>query len=841
MLKRLFVEVPGTAFDAVEWKHADALLRGVGGEALFELKGLEVPAWWSPAQVNICAQHYLRQNAKGAKETSFKDVFKRVAGTIADWAKKDGLLTDDTAPIFIDELLHLFATGKAAFNSPVWYNVGVYKEPQCSACFINSLDDSMESIMKLAATESVIFKGGSGAGINMSKLRGLGEPLSHGGSASGPVSFMRGFDSFAGVIKSGGRTRRAAKMIVLNVDHPDIEEFITCKAKEEQKARELIAIGYSGGMEGDAYRTVQYQNANNSVRVTDAFMRAVAEDSTFELVWRSDPTKRRKVQARTIWKKLAEAAWACGDPGIQFHDAVDRWRTVEEPITSSNPCGEFIFVDNSACNLASINLMHYKPARSSSNLEQGFKAVEFAQTVRVLIMAMDTLITHSSYPTDEITKNSRKYRPLGLGYMNLGGLLMASGIAYDSDRGRDIAAAVTSYMTACAYETSTEISEHYCVKRPEIQAEYDPTRQWEVIEHHAAAWDSYRAAASHPTVAKAWKRVLKKKGQTIRNAQVTLLAPTGTISFLTGADSTGVEPLTLLQTKKALIGGGELDLRPSCTEQGLVALGYKNIPELLGCAEAEFVLKLRAEDRPVFATAISGVNPITVDGHLKMMAAVQPGLSGAISKTVNMPNSATVDEIEWALNRAWELDLKSVTVYRDGSKACQPLAGKNQMFTIKPQRLKLGTDRPSVTHKFDIGGQEGYIHVGLHNHEVIEFFVTLAKHGGALAGFSDALATVCSIALQYGVPLDVLADKMQGSSFEPSGFVYQGHPDIKTAASIPDYIFRYLMLISGRTEVADPGVTKLSNRMCPRCGHVMRQTGTCHICTNCGDNTGSCG
>ena len=847
MIKRHFVPEPGTALEATDWVTTDTQLLGSKKEVLYEMLGIEVPAWWNKNQINICSRHYLRQDNKGEQEKSFKTAFDRVASNIRDWGVADGILTPEEAVIFYDELMFLFVTGRAFFNSPVWYNVGIFDESQCSACFINSVEDDMDSIMKLASTEANIFKRGSGAGVNLSVLRGSNEPLSGGGYASGPVSFMRGYDSFAGVIKSGGRTRRAAKIIVLNIDHPDIEQFIKCKSKEEQKARELIAIGYSGGIDGDAYQSIFFQNANNSVRMTDSFMQAVADEATFYLINRGDGSKV-PIPATKLWKEIARSAWECGDPGLQFHDTVDQWRTVDEPINGSNPCGEFTFIDNSACNLSSISLSPYKPARPTSNLEQGFKAADFAQTVRILVIAQDILVGKSIYPTEEITANSLKYRPLGLGYMDLGGLLVSSGIAYDSDRGRDIASALTSFMTAVAYDVSMDLahrvwenSNHDAGAEPE--GLFDCTRLWKVIEQHAEVWDNHKSKAAHPSVCKMWRKVMKRQGQPVRNAQVTLLAPTGTISFLSGADTTGIEPLLMLSTQKELVGGGELILKNKCVNLGLQALGYKNIEDIIGDSpdEVTFLDRLRVEDKPVFQTALSQSNQITIRGHLGMMAAVQPFLSGSISKTVNLPHQATEEDVAWTYQTAWELGLKSVTIYRDGSKASQPLEGKKARFRLKARREKLPNIREGFTHKFNIGGQEGYIHIGKNEDgEIKEFFVDLTKHGGALAGWADAHATICSIALQYGVPLSIMADKMKAMTFEPSGMVIEGHPSIKMATSTLDYLFRFLEEVSGMNQgVQDE--PKMSNRLCNRCGHVLMQTGTCYTCTNCGDNVGGCG
>ena len=694
-----------------------------------------------------------------------------------------------------------------SFNSPVWFNLGIDGTPQqASACFINSVDDTMESIMELAKTEAMLFKGGSGTGSNLSRIRSSREKLAGGGTASGPVSFMRGFDAFAGVVKSGGKTRRAAKMVILDIDHPDVREFVHCKAEEEKKAWSLIDAGYDGGFNvpGGAYDSVFYQNANHTVRVTDAFMHSVEAGGKWETREVTTGRVADVYDARQLMREMAEAAHVCGDPGIQYDTTINRWNPVKASgrIHSSNPCSEFMFLDDTACNLASLNLMRFVDERCRFDVEA------FRHAVSITILAQEILVDHADYPTPRIAKNSHLFRPLGLGYANLGALLMSFGVPYDSDAGRNVAAAITSLMCGQAYRTSAEIAQGMGPF-----ARYRMNRQsfLDVIGMHKAAAAALSAEGVQADLLessrKIWAEALSAgKRWGYKNAQVTVLAPTGTIAFMMDCDTTGVEPDIALVKHKKLVGGGMLKIENNTVPTALKQLGYAaaDIEAILAHIDEHQTIEgapaLAAEHLPVFDCAFrarNGGRSIHWMGHLRMMGAVQPFLSGAISKTVNLPSDAAVEDVQLAYQEGWQLGLKSLAIYRDGSKRTQPLnAGKEEEQKVvaleaRPVRKKLADERQAVTHKFTIAGHEGYLTVGLYEEGAPgEIFLKMAKEGSTVSGLVDTIATMTSIALQYGVPLKALGEKFSHTRFEPAGFT--NNREIPIAKSVTDYVFRYL-------------------------------------------------
>jgi ribonucleoside-diphosphate reductase alpha chain len=893
-IERYFTTAGVDPADEVAWETRTAAITGEGGAIIFEQKDVEVPKSWSLLATNVVASKYFRGPlGSPTRERSVRQLVSRVVKTIAAWGRKDGYFqAEEDAAAFEADLAHLVYRQKMSFNSPVWFNVGVEEHPQCSACFINSVGDSMDSILRLAHTEGMLFKYGSGAGSNLSRIRSSKERLSGGGEASGPVSFMRGFDAFAGVIKSGGKTRRAAKMVILDADHPDVVEFVGCKADEEKKAWALIEAGYDGGfnVKGGAYDSVFFQNANHSIRVTDAFMRAVVEDREWELRARTDGRVLETIRARELMKKITEAAWFCGDPGMQFDTTVNAWHTCPgtDRINASNPCSEYMFLDDSACNLASLNLMHFR------QFDGGFDVEAFARAVDLTVLAQEILVSNAKYPTPGIGKNSEEYRPLGLGYANLGALLMASGLPYDSDGGRAAAGAITALMTGEAYAMSARIAE-----RKGAFAGYEKNRDafLAVIRKHAQHVDRIDPtlvdAGVLAAARDAWADALHAGSASgFRNAQVTVLAPTGTIGFMMDCDTTGIEPDIALVKYKKLVGGGVLKIVNNTVPLALQRLGYS--PEAISQAlqfidEAETIEGapgLQPEHLPVFDCAFkahNGTRSIHYMGHIRMMGAVQPFLSGAISKTVNMPPTATPEDIETAYVEAWKLGLKAIAVYRDGCKRSQPLNTRSDAAAkdeAKPERLarrRLPDERRSITHKFSIGGHEGYMTVGMYDDGTPgELFVTMAKEGSVVSGLMDNFATMISMSLQYGVPLKVLADKFSHTRFEPSGFT--GNPEIPIAKSITDYIFRWLALKflpaeegaatqpylpgvepapskrAGQSTVeasaAKPSGTNGAERRngsaaretdappCPTCGSITVRNGACYKCTNCGSTTG---
>ncbi len=794
-------------FDQIEWELRDAVI-GDPDNPAFEQRGVEFPLSWSQNATNIVAQKYFRGRAgTPERESSVKQMIGRVAGTIAGWGRAgDYFATDEDANAFEMELTHILLHQKAAFNSPVWFNVGFEEHPQCSACFILSVEDTMESILDWNTKEGQIFRGGSGSGINLSNIRGSVEHLAKGGLASGPVSFMRGADAWAGTIKSGGKTRRAAKMVVLDVDHPDIEHFIWCKADEEKKAAALRDAGFDMSIDGEGFTSIQYQNANNSVRVTEEFMQAVEAGEDWDLIARKDGAATKTMAARDLMEQISEAAWQCADPGVQYDTEINRWHTCPNSgrINASNPCSEYMHVDDSACNLASLNLMRFRRADGS------FDVGDFEHAVDTVFLAQEIVVSPSSYPTEQIGRNARAFRQLGLGYANLGAYLMANGMAYDSDEGRTFAAAVTALMTGRGYRKSAEIAAsvgpyeayepnrepHNNVMRMHREASYEiddeTSRDEELLTASRRSWD---------------EAVELGDEHGYRNAQATVLAPTGTISFLMDCDTTGIEPDFSLVKFKELVGGGSMTIVNRSVPLALQNLGYTEteIEQIEAHINEHSTIvgapALKDEHLEVFDVAV-GERAISHMGHIKMMAAAQPFLSGAISKTVNLPETASVGDIAEAYTEGWRLGLKALAIYRDGSKTAQALrtdAGDKAGDVIAaeeappvPARHKMPVERESITHKFSIGGHEGYITAGKYEDgSVGEIFLTdIGKEGSTIKGLMNAFATAVSIGLQYGVPLETLVEKFSYVRFEPEGITK--NPEIPFAKSLPDYIMRWL-------------------------------------------------
>ncbi|HTA42442.1 MAG TPA: vitamin B12-dependent ribonucleotide reductase [Bryobacteraceae bacterium] len=899
---------PGkTPYDEVQWETRNATIGNDKGAVIFEQRDIEVPSDWSQTATNIVASKYFHGKlGSPERERSVAELVHRVVDTIADWGLKGGYFaTPDDSENFRNELAHLMLHQKAAFNSPVWFNVGVKESrgygwfydvatdqirkmtnearPQCSACFIVSVKDSLESILDLAKTEGMLFKWGSGTGSNLSALREEDAILSGGGRASGPLSFMKGFDAFAGVIKSGGKTRRAAKMVILNTDHPDIERFIWCKAKEEKKAHTLIEAGYDSSLDGDAYSSIFFQNANNSVRATDEFMQAVVEDRDFWTKSVHTGEKKDRYNARDLMREIAEATWQCGDPGMQFDTTINRWHPCKNTsrINASNPCSEYMFLDDSACNLSSLNLMKFVGPNGQFDVEA------FRHAVDTLIVAQEILVDNAAYPTEKIAQNSHDYRPLGLGFANLGALLMSFGIPYDSDRGRDYAGAISAIMCGQAYLTSAQISEAVG-PFPGYRKNEEPFL--EVIRMHR---DSVRGINHrniptdlHNGAKECWDEALELGKTTgYRNGQVTVIAPTGTIGFMMDCDTTGIEPDLALVKYKKLVGGGVIKIVNNTVPAALVKLGYTPeqteaiVSHIDSTGTIEGAPGLKNEHLAVFDCSFkpqNGIRTIHYMGHLKMMAAVQPFVSGAISKTINMPEEAAVEDIMEAYTESWRLGLKAVAIYRDNSKKVQPLstgkAGEKkkeaavtpvaavaEKVVYRPVRRKLPDERQSITHKFSIGGHEGYITVGMFEDGTPgEIFVTMAKEGSTISGLMDSFATSVSYCLQYGVPLKFLVDKFGHVRFEPSGWT--GNPQIPYAKSIPDYIFRWLAakFLGGEYALQNEAGEATAMRpteaspqaslpfpavatdapMCAECGGMMTRNGSCYKCENCGGTSG---
>jgi ribonucleoside-diphosphate reductase alpha chain len=896
--KRYFTTEGRHPFDDVEWEIRDAVIPNYkeGGNA-FEQRDVEFPATWSQNATNIVAQKYFRGTlGTPQRESSVRQLSGRVVDTIVGWGRKHGYFaTDEDARIFAEELTHLIVTQKAAFNSPVWFNVGVPDTPQqCSACFILAVDDHMSSILNWYVEEGTIFKGGSGSGINLSRIRSSKEGLAGGGTASGPVSFMRGADASAGTIKSGGKTRRAAKMVILNVDHPDVEDFIWCKANEEQKARALRDAGFDMDLDGKDSASIQYQNANNSVRVTDAFMQAFEQDQDWKLKAVTTGETVDTIRARDLMRQIADAAWQCADPGMQYDTTINEWHTCPASgrINGSNPCSEYMHLDNSACNLASLNLMKFLEDDGS------FDVASFKHAVEIVFSAQEMLVSESSYPTEKIGENARAYRQLGLGYANLGALLMARGLPYDSDGGRAWAGAITAIMTGQAYRTSARIAEVMGAFEG-----YAPNADamLRVIRKHRAAADEIDPdlvpEGMLSAAKQSWDEAIALGEQHgYRNAQASVLAPTGTIGLMMDCDTTGIEPeLALVKTKK-LVGGGTMQFVNQTVPRALSKLGYTEaqIEDVVAyIAEHNSVVDaphLKTEHHAVFDTAM-GAQPIHYMGHVRMMAAAQPFISGAISKTVNMPEEATVEEVELLFVESWKLGLKAVAIYRDNCKVAQPLSADKKKATATPSaadlahpvRKRLPMSRPSKTTSFQVGDAEGYIIAGNYPDDGLgEIFLKTSKQGSTLSGVMDAFSIAISIGLQYGVPLETYVSKFINMKFEPSGMT--NDPDIRFASSLLDYVFRRLALDNLPVEARDalgirsieerkattqqevaaktdtpaleapqaesagtptmieenerPGAKTSDAPLCYQCGSKMQPAGSCYVCSSCGSTSG---
>jgi len=889
---RYFTTRERDPYDELGWEIRSAIITGGDGKNVFEQHDCEIPASWSQNATNVVASKYFRGPLKPTnglvRERSVKQLIDRVVNSITGWGWKDGYFNDeDERETFRQELKYTLVNQLLCFNSPVWFNVGLDEVPQCSACFILSIDDSIDSILDWYRTEGKIFKGGSGSGINLSTLRSSREHVSAGGLASGPVSFMRGADSVAGTIKSGGKTRRAAKMVVLNIDHPDVEEFIWSKAKEEKKAYALGEAGYDMSLDGEAWISIQYQNANNSVRVTDEFMRAVESGNKFHTRYVTTGEPFEEKDARDLMRQLSQAAWECADPGVQYHTIINDWHTCPNtgPINASNPCSEYMHIDDSACNLASINLLKFLDEDGNFNVEA------YQRVISLSIMAQEIIVGNSSYPTPKIAQNAVDYRQLGLGYSNLGALLMCLGVPYDSDDGRAWAGALTSIMTGKAYATSAEIAARM---GPFNGFEMNREPMLRVMRKHRAAADDIDATRVPENVSIAAKSSWDEAIATgevhgYRNSQATVIAPTGTISFMMDCDTTGIEPDIALVKYKTLVGGGLMKIVNNTVPRALRKLGYSEdlSDDILAYIDDRGTIEgaphLAPDHLSVFDCAFkaqNGERTIQWLGHIRMMGAVQPFISGAISKTVNLPEDAVVEDIEQAYIEAWKLGIKALAIYRDGSKRAQVLSTSKdggsssaQATDGYPVRKRLPATRSSLTHKFAIEGHEGYITAGLYEDGAPgEIWLTMAKEGSTLSGMMDAFATSISLALQYGVPLRDLVNKFSHMRFEPSGRTENN--EIPVAQSIVDYIFRWMasqfltedekeefgvlsaavkakMMAQEYTADGKPviGVPTNNGRSittqtdappCANCGWIMTRAGTCYKCDNCGNTTG-CG
>ncbi|MFZ9818572.1 MAG: vitamin B12-dependent ribonucleotide reductase [Ilumatobacteraceae bacterium] len=832
---------PGThPYDLVAWEKRDARINNwKDGTVAFEQLGVEFPVSWSLNATNIVAQKYFRGTPGTAeRETSLKQVIDRVADTIADWGIEGGYFADTAeADAFRDELKFILVTQRAAFNSPVWFNIGVKGVPQqASACFILAVDDTMDGILNWYREEGIIFKGGSGAGINLSNIRSSAEHLKGGGTASGPVSFMRGADASAGTIKSGGKTRRAAKMVILNVEHPDVEEFIWCKSREEQKARALRDAGFDMDLDGKDSFSVQYQNANNSVRVTDEFMHAVKEDRDWTLRAVKDGSPVRTIRARDLWRQIATASWECADPGLQFDTTINKWHTAHATgrINGSNPCSEYMHIDNSACNLASINLLKFLDDTDTFDVEA------YRHTIEVVFTAQEILVGNADYPTEKIGENSRLFRQLGLGYANIGALLMALGMPYDSDGGRAWAAALTSMMTGHAYATSARIAsrmgpfagfaanERYMLNVLRMHRDENAkisnvgVVQRDLVEAATEAWDA---------------AVRDGEEYGVRNSQASVLAPTGTIGLMMDCDTTGIEPDLGLVKFKKLVGGGNMAIVNQTVPRALVRLGYtsEQVDRIVAYIDTNKSIvgspDLKVEHLPVFACSM-GDNTIHYEGHVRMMGATQPFLSGAISKTVNMPEEATIEDIEALHMLAWELGVKAVAIYRDNCKVGQPLSTAKkdgekadaattavekviERVVHQPIRQKLPRSRRGRTFEFRVADCKGFATIGEYEDgRPGEVFLTVSKQGSTLAGIMDAFAKSISYGLQYGVPLRAFVEAFINTRFEPAGMTDDS--DIRMASSIVDYLFRRLAVeYLSADERAELGIYTREERMQP--------------------------
>jgi ribonucleoside-diphosphate reductase alpha chain len=904
--ERFFTPPGSHAYDLIEWERRTAGITGEKGQVIFEQKDVEVPRSWSQLAINVVAQKYFRGSPDSPeRETSVRQIIDRVVDTLAKWGREGGYFAgEEDAQNWAEELRFLLVTQQASFNSPVWFNIGVPgRSQQGSACFINSVQDSMESILDLVKTEGMLFKFGSGTGTNLSVLRSSKEQLSGGGTASGPVSFMKGYDSFAGSIKSGGTTRRAAKMVILNADHPDVLDFIRCKAEEEKKAWALIEAGYNVGFNvpGGAYDSVQFQNANHSVRVNDEFMDAVEKDKEWETKAIVGGRTVDTYKARKLWREIADAAWICGDPGLQFDTTIQDWNVVPNTgrINATNPCSEFVFLDDTACNLLSLNLMKFQSEDGTFNVDR------FKRAVDICFTGQEILVSNASYPTPAIAKNSEALRPLGLGYANLGALLMSMGLAYDSPEGSRFAGAVTAIMTGEAFAQSARMAQ---VKGPFSEFAKNREPMLRVMEKHRQAAHQLNTSAELADVVDAardtWDNAVKLgRAHGYRNAQATVLAPTGTIGLMMDCDTTGIEPDLALVKYKKLVGGGLLKIVNGTVPAALRKLGYDEhqVKEIVIFIDENDTIEgaphLAEEHLKVFDCAfkpVNGTRSIAPMGHVRMMAGVQPFISGSMSKTVNLPTDATVEDIEQTYFESWKLGLKCIAIYRDGCKRSQPLStsmDKEKKAPVEVEyramRRKLPDERKAVTHKFDIQGHEGYLTVGLFEDGTPgELFVTMAKEGSTISGLMDAFATQTSYALQFGVPVKFMVDKFSHMRFEPSGFTK--NKEIPIAKSIVDYIFRWMashfLPLDAQDEVgiirrepapytepstpAAPASSDKETRTatelkviaspvtngggtvqriafvntdapaCPDCGAITVRSGSCYKCLNCGATTG---
>lgn len=872
-------------FDQINWEKRESVIRAADGSIVSELKNIEVPNFWSQLATDILASKYLRKAGLGSStegEQSAKEVITRIAKAIRQSGQAQGgyFASKRDAEIFENELIFLLVNQMAAFNSPVWFNAGLYESygiqgsggsyywngkeikvgenayehPQCSACFIQSVDDDLMSIYSLIQNEAKLFKHGSGTGTNFSKIRSRYEKLSGGGTSSGLISFLEVLDRSAGATKSGGTTRRAAKMVCLDIDHPEIFDFVSWKAKEERKARALIQAGYESDFNGEAYRTVAGQNSNNSVRITDDFMQAVQDDEEFQTRFRTTGEAHERFPARKLWREIAKAAWECADPGIQFHDTINRWHTCKSSgdIEASNPCSEFMFLNDTACNLASINLSAFKKENGK------FDIPKFQSAVRLLITAQDILVDYSSYPTEQIARNSHDYRPLGLGYANLGGYLMTEAIPYDSEEAREFAGSITSLLSATAYKTSAEIASH---KGSFSGFSANEESMREVLNLHKDYAEKLNTEVAEESV-KVWREVMNSK--TYRNSQVSVLAPTGTIGLLMDCDTTGIEPEFSLVKYKKLAGGGFFKIVNHAVRSALESLGYNQNEreDILSYVEKNETLEsaphLKESDLAVFDCASrcgKGARLLSPQAHLHMMAAVQPFLSGAISKTVNLSHEASVEDIEELYMESWKMGLKAVAIYRDGSKASQPLSSSQSTISQKQiQKRKLPKKRGGFTQEARIAGQKIYLRTGEYEDGSLgEIFIDMHKEGAAYRSLMNCFAIAISTGLQHGVPLQTLVDQFIYTRFEPQGAV--DHPNIKFATSTIDYIFRVLGLeYLGRTDFvqvkpegellettikeSQPLLSESDAPFCDHCGHTTVRNGTCYRCLNCGSSMG---
>ena len=892
-IKRYFTKTRTHPYDEVKWEKRKISIPGPN-ETLVDAKA-EFPKFWSQNAANIVGAKYLRGHGK-KREASVKQMITRVAHTIRSWGEESGYFDSKReAQTFEDELTHLILHQKASFNSPVWFNVGIKESPQCSACFILNVEDDMGSIMNWIKTEAMIFKGGSGAGVNLSKLRSSKEALTAGGYSSGPVSFMRGADSVAGMIASGGATRRAAKMVLMDIEHPDVLEFIQCKAEEEKKVRALMSAGYNmQDLNDPAWKSIQYQNANNSVRLSDEFLNAVEGDKDWKTKYILSGKVAETHKARELMKEIAQASWESADPGVHYKTTINKWHTCPNtgPIDACNPCSEYLHLSNSACNLASINLIKYL------NNDGSFKVKDFIHTINIIILAQEIMVGHASYPTEKIEQNAHDYRQLGMGFANIGGFLMAKGIVYDSAEGRAWAGTISALMSGEAYRMSALIASkmgsytgYEINKEPQLNViAMHREKVGEIDNNLVNDKELFKATK------KTWDETLslaKKHG--VRNSQVSVIAPTGTISFMMDCTCTGIEPLFAPLVYKRLVGGGVMKLTAETIPMALEKLGYKKaqIKRISKWIEEKGTIEgasdLKEEHFPIFDCAIAsgdGVRSISWQGHLKMMSAVQPFLSGAISKTINMKEDVSVEEIMAAYMMSWKLGLKSVAVYRDGCKTAQALStkkGKDKEDKVQltletgPQQQRLPSVRSSETHKFSIAGHKGFITYSMYDDgKLAELFIRMAKQGSTLAGLLDTFAIAISMSLQHGVPIKKLCHKFVYGRYEPMGFT--DNPDVQVATSITDYIFRYLALrflaeeelaefgMNGKTsghldaglsdikleenlalkkEPAAVSANKNTNSIyadtvCKICGGMMIRTGTCLTCTQCGEASGGC-